>query len=144
MSWEAAYEAAANKVRALAEHYGLKGIPDRVWEFLARMKTAETTDEIADIARRGEEKMFIHCLSQWSKGMARGPITEESLRAEASKADNTARLLEQRGLEEAAGRHRARAERLRAGEYVEIETKSDLRRRQLSLLNVTRPEREKA
>ena len=114
----------------MADHYNLKnGIPKRLLDRLDLVLNAVTPQEADRLSRKVVSAMEAHCLSEMVHGRAHSTTAEyyESL---ASKADNTASMLNGKHPEasakqrELAARYRAVAVRLSKGEYIGKEERS--------------------
>jgi hypothetical protein len=99
----------------MAEHYGLpeNDIPQRNLNKLALVLGAKTHDEAALLAKGALDSFFITVLWMWAKKMIPGPTTRESLEKGAKQADSLAKMLENKGHDDAAKKQRARAAKLR-------------------------------
>lgn len=99
----------------MAEQYGLPpdDIPERNLRKLALVAGAKTYDEAADLAKKAKDSLFLCVLVMWGKKQIPGPTTIESLERDAKKADGLARMLEDKGNDDAAKKQRKKADELR-------------------------------
>ena len=108
---------AQTKARMLstAEHYGLpeEDIPDRYHQQLSDILKATDYEEARISASKVWDKFFICVLSMWAKKEIPGPKTPENLEKRARQAESLAKMLVNKGNDEAAQKQFKKAEAFR-------------------------------
>lgn len=98
----------------LAEHYGYdKPAPPNVVRAMDHILKAEDEATAMQAFVRAKEIALVAILSAWAKGRISGPESVLNLEKRAKKADSLARMLADKGLEEAAQSQRERAKGIR-------------------------------
>lgn len=92
-------------------HYGLPAneIPERNLAKLSLVLSSKSYDEARDLAAKAYDSMFVCVLSMWAKKEIPGPTTPESLEKKAKQAEGLARMLENKGGDDAAKKQRLKA-----------------------------------
>ena len=98
----------------LAEHYGYdKPAPPNVVRAMDQILNADNEATAMNAFAKAKEIALVAILSAWAKGRIPGPESVLNLEKRAKKADSLARMLADKGLEEAAQSQRERAKSIR-------------------------------
>jgi hypothetical protein len=95
-------------------YYGLNEWPEEAMsKRINNILDAPDLETAIEASRRAVDRLQIHLLSLWGKGLIFGPTTPEALENRAKKAESLAKYLESIGNVDAAEKQRDRAERIR-------------------------------
>lgn len=98
----------------LAEHYGYdKPAPPNVVRAMDHILNADNEAAAMEAFGKAKEIALVAILSAWAKGRIPGPESVLNLEKRAKKADSLARMLEEKGLQDAAQSQKERAKSIR-------------------------------
>ncbi|NDC23769.1 MAG: hypothetical protein EB120_09495 [Proteobacteria bacterium] len=108
------YEAAMRQWGEMAEHYGYdKPPPENAAKAMNEILLAKDESEGLRAFQRAKEICLVSILSAWAKGRIPGPESVLNLEKRAKKAESLAKMLAEKGMDEASKGQLQRAQALR-------------------------------